>query len=225
MIEMAATRPRVAVVSPSVIVAAGVAQLLGHHPEIEVVETALDPDVVVFDFLALLDANQGVLDALDRHLTRLECVVLVLSHDLRPELTATALARGAADEVSIRAGEAALLSAVLAAGARSAAAQAGHPGSSRRRLRDVRELLSEEAGLSLREVDVLIRVTQGLSNQEIAQDMFVSINTVKTYIRTAYRRIGVGSRTQAVLWYIKHGFADRNAREPSATLTTSNGSR
>ena len=32
---------------------------------------------------------------------------------------------------------------------------------------------------------------------------------MKTYIRTAYRRIGVTSRSQAVVWCLQHGFAAR----------------
>ena len=36
--------------------------------------------------------------------------------------------------------------------------------------------------------------------------MFTSINTVKTYIRTAYRKIGVDSRTRAVLWGVDNDF-------------------
>ena len=36
--------------------------------------------------------------------------------------------------------------------------------------------------------------------------MLTTVNTVKTYIRTAYRKIGVHSRTRAVLWGVDHGF-------------------
>ena len=35
---------------------------------------------------------------------------------------------------------------------------------------------------------------------------YLSPNTVKSYIRTIYRKIGAGSRTQAVLWGVDHGF-------------------
>ena len=37
---------------------------------------------------------------------------------------------------------------------------------------------------------MLALITQGLSNQEIADRSYLSINSVKTYIRTAYRKIG-----------------------------------
>jgi DNA-binding CsgD family transcriptional regulator len=38
-------------------------------------------------------------------------------------------------------------------------------------------------------------VASGLSNQEIAAQLFVTINTVKTNLRNAYRRIGCRTRT------------------------------
>ena len=61
-------------------------------------------------------------------------------------------------------------------------------------------------GLSAREAEVIALITQGLGNEEIAERMYMSINTVKTYIRTAYRKIGVTRRAQAVVWGMKHGF-------------------
>jgi len=61
-------------------------------------------------------------------------------------------------------------------------------------------------GLTARESEVIALITQGQSNDEIASSMFMSPNTIKTYIRAAYRKIGVDSRTRAVLWGIDHGF-------------------
>ena len=61
-------------------------------------------------------------------------------------------------------------------------------------------------GLTDREAEVLALVTQGKSNIEIAQVMYLSVNTVKTYIRSAYRKIGVTTRSRAMLWGIDHGF-------------------
>lgn len=58
--------------------------------------------------------------------------------------------------------------------------------------------------LSGREREVLDLVSRGLSNQEIAETLYVSINTVKTYIRTAYAKIGVTTRSQAVAWTLSH---------------------
>ncbi len=70
----------------------------------------------------------------------------------------------------------------------------------------------DEHGLSPREAEVLALICQGLSNQQITERAFLSINTVKSYVRTLYRKIGVESRTQAVLWGIDHGFRPDRVR-------------
>jgi NarL family two-component system response regulator LiaR len=61
-------------------------------------------------------------------------------------------------------------------------------------------------GLTSREAEVVALITQGLSNQDIADRIFVSINTVKTCIRLGYRKMGVTTRSQAVLWGVENGF-------------------
>lgn len=62
-----------------------------------------------------------------------------------------------------------------------------------------------DQGLSPRESEMLTLITQGLSNEQIASRTRVSINSVKSYIRAAYRKIGARSRSQAVLWGVQHG--------------------
>jgi DNA-binding NarL/FixJ family response regulator len=69
-----------------------------------------------------------------------------------------------------------------------------------------------EEGLTARESEVIALITQGLSNSDIAEHSSLSINSVKSYIRSAYRKMGVTSRTNAVLWGIEHGFAPDRAR-------------
>lgn len=73
---------------------------------------------------------------------------------------------------------------------------------------------AHERGLSPRETEILELVCQGLSNQEIAGTLYLSINSIKTYIRSCYRKVGVTSRTQAVRWGITHGLGA--ARRPGA---------
>ena len=60
--------------------------------------------------------------------------------------------------------------------------------------------------LSAREAEVLELICRGLSNLEIADQLFVSVNSVKTYVRQIYQKIGVGRRAQAVAWGLTHGF-------------------
>ncbi|WNG94339.1 response regulator transcription factor [Mycobacterium sp. ITM-2016-00318] len=67
-------------------------------------------------------------------------------------------------------------------------------------------------GLSDREAEILALITQGKSNADVARLTFLSPNTVKSYIRTIYRKIGASSRTQAVLWGVKHGFTPDHNR-------------
>ncbi len=67
-------------------------------------------------------------------------------------------------------------------------------------------------GLTDREAEILALITQGKSNAEVAALTYLSPNTVKSYIRTVYRKIEVGSRTQAVLWGVKNGFTPDHRR-------------
>ena len=53
-------------------------------------------------------------------------------------------------------------------------------------------------GLSKREMDVLALMAEGLSNDEIAGRLFVSLNTVKTHSSRLFEKLDVSRRTQAV---------------------------
>jgi DNA-binding NarL/FixJ family response regulator len=70
-----------------------------------------------------------------------------------------------------------------------------------------RENVSRLNELTEREQGVLILITAGLSNREITEQACLTINTVKSYIRSSYRKIGVTTRSQAVLWGVAHGLA------------------
>lgn len=52
--------------------------------------------------------------------------------------------------------------------------------------------------LSKREVEVLVYMAAGKTNKEIAEAMFVSLNTVKTHCSSIYSKLGVGRRVQAI---------------------------
>jgi DNA-binding NarL/FixJ family response regulator len=67
-------------------------------------------------------------------------------------------------------------------------------------------------GLTDREAEILALITQGKSNAEVAALTYLSPNTVKSYIRSVYRKIGAGSRTQAVLWGVANGFTPDHHR-------------
>ncbi len=52
--------------------------------------------------------------------------------------------------------------------------------------------------LSSRELEVLNLISKGYSNQEIADQLFVSLNTVKTHVSNIYLKLEVTRRTQAI---------------------------
>ena len=124
-----------------------------------------------------------------------------MSYDgLRPDLETLALERGAAAVIPLSISAEQLTDVILAA-------IGGH-------LKDIPTVRSldnstfpgEAAGLSRRESEVLALIVQGRSNQDIADECFLSINSVKTYIRSAYRKAGVSHRARAVVWALQNGF-------------------
>ena len=56
-----------------------------------------------------------------------------------------------------------------------------------------------EAGLTKRETEILMLISQGLSNREIADHLFVSGNTVKKHLNNIYSKLNVRRRTQALI--------------------------
>jgi LuxR family maltose regulon positive regulatory protein len=62
--------------------------------------------------------------------------------------------------------------------------------------------------LSNRELDVLQLIAQGLSNQEIAQELVLSLSTVKWHSSNIYGKLGVKNRTQAVAKARRLGIVD-----------------
>ncbi|WP_431103028.1 response regulator transcription factor [Roseateles noduli] len=61
-------------------------------------------------------------------------------------------------------------------------------------------------GLTARERDVMNLMSQGASNKEIANRLHVTEGTVKTHVKTVFTKLGVGSRTRAVVLAAQLGF-------------------
>jgi two-component system, NarL family, response regulator LiaR len=60
------------------------------------------------------------------------------------------------------------------------------------------EDILKELGISRREYEVLELVAMGLTNQEVADKLFVSLNTVKTHMTNLFAKLEVNRRTQAI---------------------------
>nr|WP_256368962.1 response regulator transcription factor [Anoxybacillus sp. EFIL] len=59
--------------------------------------------------------------------------------------------------------------------------------------------------LTSREMEVLLFIAQGKTNQEIAEELFISLKTVKVHVSNILAKLDVQDRTQAVIYAFKHG--------------------
>jgi len=71
--------------------------------------------------------------------------------------------------------------------------------------------------LSMREQEVLALIAFGMSNAEIGKELFLSIDTVKTYIRRLYSKLGVRNRAQAALHAAGHHVMPPPSRQANRT--------
>lgn len=197
---------RIALVNDYELVVAGLARLLTpFSPRVEVVELdvrevpSAHVDVVMFDTFATLgDKADGMLEKLTR---TGQNKVVAYSFDESPETVRRMLDQGVAGYFSKAVTAPEFVDAiervhygeqVVLLGNNQPHLLAAWPG--------------ESAGLSARESELLALITEGLSNEQITTVCYLSINTVKTYIRSTYRKIGVSTRAQAVAWAMRNGF-------------------
>lgn len=68
--------------------------------------------------------------------------------------------------------------------------------------------------LSVREIEVLDCVAQGLSNKEIADALYITEQTVKNHMTAVLRKLEVTDRVQAVLFAVKHGWVEIGSLQP-----------
>ena len=199
---------RVAIVNDYEIVVAGVAAMLApHHDRVNVVEldsglpVLSDVDVILYDTFSQVQGAGVDLEDLVRDS---DARVVIFSWTLLVGVVRKAIDRGACGFLSKGLSAEEIVAAIEAVhegetvGPRDSAAGIESP--------EAGDWPGREHGLSARESEVLALITQGLSNQEIAERTYLSINSVKTYIRTGYRKIGVARRSQAVAWGMRHGF-------------------
>jgi DNA-binding CsgD family transcriptional regulator len=76
--------------------------------------------------------------------------------------------------------------------------------------------------LTDREREVLELVATGITNREVAQELFISINTVKVHLRNVYTKLGADSRTEATMIAVREGWVSVGEGEgtsPEASAT------
>lgn len=197
---------RLAIVDDYEVVVAGVAHMFAEYSDrVEVVDLAVnepvtvDVDIALFDTFAQGEGNSPDIDALFAN--PLAHRVAIYTWVFDDDVIEAALAKGARG----------YLSKTLPAGALVDALEKIHAGDiviSPTPTETVvvgQDWPGRSEGLTARESEMMALITQGKTNAEIAAITYLSPNSVKTYIRAAYAKIGASSRTQAVLWGVRHG--------------------
>ena len=62
--------------------------------------------------------------------------------------------------------------------------------------------------MSPREVEVLRLIAAGKSNRDIADALFISLNTVATHVRNILTKTGCANRTEAAAYALRHGLSE-----------------
>ncbi len=79
-----------------------------------------------------------------------------------------------------------------------------------------------QRGLSNREAEVAELVTKGMSNKEVANQLFVTEKTVKFHLTNIYKKMNVKSRAQLIVWCLPHmGFIEKE-ESPAINQTNVN---
>jgi two-component system, NarL family, response regulator LiaR len=202
---------RVLIVDDHAMVRQGLVSFLGHDPEIDVVgeaangaqavalATDLRPDVVLMDLMMPLSDGVSAIGAIRQDLPDTE--VIALTSFLEDTLVNKAIQAGAIGYLLKDTEARELRRAIKAAAAgqlvlsRKAAAYLLH---------DVKTQ-PDLSPLTERELQVLRLMATGFSNKEIGQKLTVSAPTVKSHIGSIFAKVGVNSRTQAVLYALHTG--------------------
>ena len=209
---------RILLVDDHVILRQGTRQLIDHETDMEVIGEAgngeeairlsgeLKPDIVIIDVampkLNGIEATRRIKEILPA------TPVLVLTGYDYDEYIFSLLEIGAAgyllkdisgDELlkairAVYAGEPVLHPAVM----RKLIARCKSPGQ--------KQVETETNGLSEREMEVLKLAARGISNKDIAESLIISVRTVQAHMRSIFSKLGVGSRSEAIIYALKRGW-------------------
>ena len=210
---------RVLLVDDHEMVRIGLAAVLGTEEGIEVVGEAgngmdglrlareYKPDVVLMDLV--MEGMDGI-ETTRRLMEEMpDCRVIVLTSFLDDEKMYPVIEAGAFSYL-LKTSRATEIADAIRAAARGQSVLESQVASKMmkrfRRPAQTAALPHEE--LTEREMEVLQLIAQGKSNQEVADELFIGIKTVKYHLTNLFGKLGVEDRTQAAIYAHRHGLAE-----------------
>ena len=202
------------------VVRLGLKALLEHNDQFDVVAEAgtareavamvekYHPDVVLMDIR--LPGASGI-EATEEITNRWPDVrVVILTSYAEDELLFSAIRAGASGYVLKQIGAAGLITAIEAACRGEALLD---PAVTQRVFQEVRRVVKEEeaaafANLSQQEKHVLVLVSEGKTNREIAVDLFLGEGTVRNYVSSILSKLGVSNRAEAAAYAVEHSLKE-----------------
>ncbi len=214
------TRHRILLVDDHEVVRLGLRALLERNPGFEVVAEAatareaidrtmaFNPDVVVMDIR--LPGGSGI-EACQEITSRFpETKVIMLTSYAEDEMLFSAIRAGASGYVLKQIGGDDLVRAIEAVGRGEALLD---PAVTQRVFQEVRKAAREEeasafADLTQQEMHVLQLVSEGRTNRQIAESLFLGEGTVRNYVSSILSKLGVRNRAEAAAYAVEHNLKD-----------------
>lgn len=211
-------RIRVLLADDHHVVRGGIRALLAYEDDIEVVDEAVDgveavfkaqtlrPDVILMDLM--MPRKTGIEAIIEIKQNEPTARILVLTSYAEDEQVFAAIKAGALGYLLKETSPRDLLHAIhdVYQGESSL-----HPSIARRLLREFNRPaspLSSEESLTEREIEVIVLVAHGCSNQMIGETLFISERTVRTHVSNILSKLHLANRTQAALYALKERLTD-----------------
>ncbi len=211
---------RVMIVDDHEVVRIGLKSLLSHYERFEVVGEAgnakealeqalrLHPDIVLMDIR--LPGTSGI-EACEQIInTDANIKVIMLTSYAEDEMLFSAIRAGASGYVLKQIGSDDLVKAIESVGKGEALLD---PAVTQRVFQEVRRAVKEEeasafASLSQQERHVLLLVSEGKTNREIAKILFLGEGTVRNYVSSILSKLGVSNRAEAAAYAVQHNLRE-----------------
>lgn len=219
MVERDSEQPiKVLLVDDHEMVRIGLAAVLGTEDGIEVVGEASNglegirlaqqyrPDVVLMDLV--MDGMDGIETTKRVLAAHPECKVIVLTSFIDDEKMYPAIEAGAFSYLLKTSRATEIAEAIRAAARGQSVLESQVAAKMMDRLRQPKEQKAAHEELTEREMEVLRLLAQGRSNQEIAEQLFIGIKTVKFHVTNLLAKLGVDDRTNAAIYAYKHGLIE-----------------